>query len=68
MKITPETKVIFKCENCKKEEMVQLKDFPTTPKKFFILPVTVQCISCLRVVPAEVRKEDNENQNEMPGL
>ena len=61
MKITPETKVYLKCENCEKEEIVVLKDFPTTPKKFFILPITVQCISCLRVVFAEVREEDNED-------
>lgn len=68
MRITSETKVTFRCESCKKEEIVMLKDLPTTPKKFFILPVTVQCISCLRVVPAEVKEEDNESSDAVLGL
>lgn len=51
-KFTPDTKCMFECTECNIKETVKLKDFPTTPKGFFILPITVQCINCLRVIPA----------------
>lgn len=56
----PETKVRFECKKCNKVELVKLGDMPTTPKGTFIMPVTVQCITCLDIVSCVVRDEDQD--------
>ena len=53
-----ETKIKLYCEQCKVSEEMTLGDLGTTPKGYFILPVTLQCIKCLSVVAVEIPKEE----------
>ena len=56
-KYGPDTVVRITCE-CGQKEKLKLKDISATPKGYFILPSTMQCIDCLRTVDVCVYEED----------
>ena len=59
-KFGPETIVRVACGKCGTSELVKLEDFPCTPGKLFILPITAQCITCLDVASCEIHDEDQK--------
>jgi hypothetical protein len=57
-KFGPDTVVRYGCEECDKVELVKLGDIQTTPEGTFIMPTTVQCITCLNEIFGVIYDED----------
>lgn len=60
MEFSTKTSVVLICKDCNTFERITLGDLPMTPKRLFVVPTTIQCISCMRVIPIciEAGKED----------
>jgi len=56
-RFSPNTIINLNCD-CGQNETIKLGDLPHTPGGKFVMPITMQCGSCLRCVSCEIHEDE----------